>query len=144
MIRTVNGIPQEYDGKVTILLNDHDQFVTLRNILILQMLGTIEDKKTAADIALHFWYSAFVPEDYYVQFMSAAMPFAINEDRFYNVKLGERAFLTADNDPTARLLCAELCSSTYGMGDAANELARVRCAFVHTYCADMLLTLPYG
>lgn len=129
VIQTINNIPEDYTGRVNVLINDINPYVTLRNLLILQILGTTPDKSKAVDVALHMWYSAFIPQDYHLQLMAVAAPFVINEGR-YDVQLGEKAALVAVVGDQVRLLCAQLCSVEYGIGDAANELGRVRCAQV--------------
>lgn len=126
VIQTINSIPEDYSGRVNVLINDLNPYVTLRNLLILQTLGTISDKSNAADVALHMWYSVFIAQDDLLQLMAMAVPFAMNEGR-YDVQLGEKADMVAVVDGQLRLLCAELCSIEYGMGDATNELSRIRC-----------------
>lgn len=60
VIRTVNALPETYTGKLTILLNDRDNALTLRNLLILLILGHVANPARAAELAVHLWYSAFV------------------------------------------------------------------------------------
>ena len=60
-MRTINELPNDYSGHLTILLNDREPLIVIRNILLLIILSTIEDSAQAAEVALHFWYSAFVP-----------------------------------------------------------------------------------
>ncbi|KAF9073118.1 hypothetical protein BDP27DRAFT_1216379, partial [Rhodocollybia butyracea] len=59
MVMTVNNLPENYQGRCNILLNDHSPIITTRNILILYALlhrgPTIE---SAAELALHLMYSA--------------------------------------------------------------------------------------
>lgn len=38
--------------------------ITCRNLVILLVLGTMDDQELAADVALHFWYSILLPEEY--------------------------------------------------------------------------------
>ena len=127
VLKTVNGLPQWYSGKVTILLNDHNPFAVLRNILILQVLSTIDNKRKAADVALHLWYSAFIPSSYHTEFLRIGQDIGIGRGIFRS-KMGPNAVLEADIDQEVRqLCCASLASAgVYGMGDAANELSRVR------------------
>lgn len=62
VIRTVNALPNDYSGQLTVLLNDLDGVVVARNLLLLAVLGSIDNPSHAAEIALHLWYSAFIPE----------------------------------------------------------------------------------
>lgn len=69
---TVNSLPLDYPGHLSIVLNDLHPRVALRNQLILSVLLEVEDKFLAADIALHLWYSAFIPSEYELRIISAA------------------------------------------------------------------------
>ncbi|ESK91309.1 hypothetical protein Moror_2823 [Moniliophthora roreri MCA 2997] len=61
MIKTVNALPDDYNGKLAIVLNDRNPLVVARNVLILSAIGLMEDVDQAVDFALHLWYSAFIP-----------------------------------------------------------------------------------
>lgn len=60
VVQTVNALPEDYSGHLTIMLNDLDGIVVGRNLLLLAVLGSIDDHSQAAEIALHLWYSAFL------------------------------------------------------------------------------------
>ncbi|KZP28089.1 hypothetical protein FIBSPDRAFT_917742 [Athelia psychrophila] len=64
VIRTVNELPPDYSGHISILLNDREPAVVARNLLLLTILGMVDGDSLAADVALHFWYSVFVPMGY--------------------------------------------------------------------------------
>ena len=64
-----------YLGNLHILVNDVNLAVICRNIVLLLVLGTISDEVIAADVALHFWYSAFIPAEYIAQISSALVSF---------------------------------------------------------------------
>lgn len=66
VIKTVNALPNNYSGHLTILLNDSDGVIISRNLLILAILGSIDDHAQAAEIALHVWYSAFLHKTHVV------------------------------------------------------------------------------
>lgn len=57
MLMTVNNTPKTYLGKTTIVLNDVDIHITVRNIAMLLLLN-IEDVEVSADVITHLWYSA--------------------------------------------------------------------------------------
>ncbi|KAF5374237.1 hypothetical protein D9758_004727 [Tetrapyrgos nigripes] len=63
VLKTVNGLPDDYNGTMNILINDHDPMVVCRNILVLAILGLGDDVEDAAELALHLWYSVFLPGD---------------------------------------------------------------------------------
>jgi hypothetical protein len=64
VVRTINALPSDYSGSLKILINDPIPHAACRNVVLLLMLGAISDDALAADIALHFWYSAFLPHEY--------------------------------------------------------------------------------
>lgn len=123
----MNTLPTDYAGKLTILMNDRDGYVTMRNILMLQILARTSNKRKAADIALHFWYSAFIPIMYHTEILAIASELSLGTGRVH-MQLGTKAILDANIDQDLRTLCGFTLLSTerYGMGDAANDLARVR------------------
>lgn len=61
VVKAVNTLPSNYTGKLTVLINDGTMIISCRNLIILSILGTIEDEALAADVALHFWYSLLLP-----------------------------------------------------------------------------------
>ncbi|CCL98318.1 uncharacterized protein FIBRA_00312 [Fibroporia radiculosa] len=131
VVRTVNELPLEYTGELTILINDRNHIVLSRNLALLLLLGTLEDKRRAADIAAHFWYSAFVPELYHTQ-LQLVMRKALE---FIPHHTGD---VTCTLTPTSRVegcigqvaasylgLCS-IISTAYDANDALNELSRAR------------------
>ncbi|GJE94082.1 zf-MYND and DUF4470 domain-containing protein [Phanerochaete sordida] len=128
VVRTVNGLPADYAGKLTILLNDEDDYITARNIILLQLLANILDKRKAADVALHFWYSAFIPEEYHTEILAVTSALATGGTARVSTKLGARAQLESEISQDMRMLCLAtiLCTDLYGTADAADELTSVR------------------
>ncbi|KIK98607.1 hypothetical protein PAXRUDRAFT_133868 [Paxillus rubicundulus Ve08.2h10] len=70
IVTTVNALGPEYTGRVNIVLNDVASPLVSRNIILLLILGMIPDEVVAAEIALHFWYSVFMPMEYRVRILS--------------------------------------------------------------------------
>ncbi|KAH6896244.1 hypothetical protein BKA70DRAFT_1316688 [Coprinopsis sp. MPI-PUGE-AT-0042] len=64
IVKTVNGLPDDFSGKLNVVINDHSPPVVCRNITLLLILATVPQPTLAADIALHFWYSTFLPGAY--------------------------------------------------------------------------------
>ncbi|KIM26468.1 hypothetical protein M408DRAFT_72721 [Serendipita vermifera MAFF 305830] len=64
VLLTINGIPPDYQGNLSVSINDINPLVASRNLLILVTLMGVRDESLAADIALHLWYSAFIPVEY--------------------------------------------------------------------------------
>jgi hypothetical protein len=123
----VNSLPEDYSGKLTIVLNDFSYLVTLRNILILQILGTVSDVRLAADIALHLWYSAFIPQDYFFLVNSLAMKLVEQGDIFES-KLSDRTSMLVDINSDLREVFEShiFPDQTLSKDDAANEIAKYR------------------
>jgi Domain of unknown function (DUF4470) len=75
IIRTVNELPSDYSGEITVLLNDPEPVVVARNIMLLLILGRISDKIKAAEYAVHTFYSAFIPTVHEISVRLALRPF---------------------------------------------------------------------
>lgn len=56
----MNGLPANYEGTCTIVVNDTDHYVAVRNLTFLSMLcdSTGPDENETAEAVLHMWYSA--------------------------------------------------------------------------------------
>jgi hypothetical protein len=61
---TINSIPADYPGKIFVAINDLEARVLARNLLLLLAISGVKNQDLAADIALHLWYSAFIPKEY--------------------------------------------------------------------------------
>jgi len=72
-MKTIVDLPEDYSGKINVLVNDLNLVIFYRNILILLILCCVEDERLAVDIALHFWYSVFMPHEYRIQISSSAV-----------------------------------------------------------------------
>lgn len=53
MIKTVNSLPEDYTGKLNILLNDRNPMIAARNYLILAILGVLTDEVSHRHVALN-------------------------------------------------------------------------------------------
>ncbi|KAG8909212.1 hypothetical protein FRC01_007073, partial [Tulasnella sp. 417] len=60
VIKTVNGLPQDYQGQLTLVINDSNPHVAVRNLLLLRMLLDPEalSEEFTAEVVLHTLYSA--------------------------------------------------------------------------------------
>ncbi|APA07182.1 hypothetical protein SS1G_04092 [Sclerotinia sclerotiorum 1980 UF-70] len=61
VVKSIIGLPVAYTGKCEIVINDRDFDIVARNAILL-LTALLFDPMEAADIMLHTWYSAFVPE----------------------------------------------------------------------------------
>ena len=127
VLSTVNGLPPTYSGRLTILLNDINPVIICRNILLLLILGNIPDKVVAADVALHFWYSAFIPAEYHIQISQLLLEFLMKtKDGEIMVPLGPCSTLSCYLPEKASYLFDHWISSSISMAEAQEEYDRVR------------------
>lgn len=101
--------------------------VVVRNLLLLIILGTITDTAEAAEVALHFWYSAFVSTSHKTVLARIVNQLAGHlQDGSFNMKLGENSLVTgAISMHTIATLFMSFKSNLL-LGDASNEINRVR------------------
>ncbi|XP_006455358.1 hypothetical protein AGABI2DRAFT_226828 [Agaricus bisporus var. bisporus H97] len=103
VVRTINALPSDYSGKLKILMNDKLSYVSCRNMVLLTLLGTISDELLAADIALHFWYSAFLPYEYRMKVTGKIMEIlrwkAADDSEGLSFPLGPRSTLLVGMPP---------------------------------------------
>ncbi|KZT23909.1 hypothetical protein NEOLEDRAFT_1163492 [Neolentinus lepideus HHB14362 ss-1] len=131
VVRTVNELPDDYNGQLTILLNDRDPFVTVRNLVLLFLLGTIDDEVLATDLALHYWYSVFLPVEYHLNIMMTMRPLVEKLASYppgRSFALGNHSELVYDVPCSAIDLMLVTFKRTYDMDDAFSEYIRVRFA----------------
>lgn len=57
VVETVNQLPKKYHKVCTCVLNDRDDVIVCRNIILL-LVAMLLPPVVASDIMLHFWYSA--------------------------------------------------------------------------------------
>ena len=96
VVRTVNALGSDYTGRLQIILNDTSKAIVSRNIVLLLILGAMPNEAVAADIALHFWYSVFLPETYRLRILAVlALILQQHTDKAepLSVRLGRRAKL---------------------------------------------------
>lgn len=79
-------------------------------------------------MALHFWYSAFVPIEYHDRLLLVLTDFIKTKLKAEGPsQLSPTSMITLDGHRDFfRLVISPLVQSTYQIGDAANELHRVR------------------
>ncbi|XP_022089909.1 uncharacterized protein LOC110978891 isoform X2 [Acanthaster planci] len=65
MVLTAGSLPDDYQGKLHITLNDYDPFVMARNVLLLFMLVRFADDDDVASSLTTIWYSLHLPKREY-------------------------------------------------------------------------------
>ena len=129
VVQTINALPSNYLGKLTVIINDLSSSTACRNILILLVLGTISDKTLAADIALHFWYSVFMPVEYTLHMSAVLVSFlaSITEGgQKFSVPLGPRSTLFVCISRADAEHLKHFISQSISMEKAQDEYDRVR------------------
>lgn len=129
VVNTVNNLPDNYTGKMSVILNDMTPLVVARNAVLLILLGKISDEATATDAALHFWYSAFIPSQYQL-LISSTIASLLKEakDGILRSELGLSSTLSCMLTPGVMDVIRHLLSPRLSVGEAQDEYDRVRTA----------------
>jgi hypothetical protein len=61
VVRSLIGLPEEYNKTCTVVINDHNSTIVVRNILLLLIAYQFEEYE-AVPMMIHLWYSAFLPK----------------------------------------------------------------------------------
>ncbi|CCL98321.1 uncharacterized protein FIBRA_00315 [Fibroporia radiculosa] len=130
VVRTINEMPHDYPGELTVVLNDVNPMVVARNLALLLVLGMAENKRQAADIAVHLWYSAFLPHMYQLQLQLIIRDILESVDADGSLKCDLSPKSRIEGRPgrgtVGVLISCLLSQPLYQVGDAQNELARAR------------------
>jgi hypothetical protein len=142
VILSVNSLPLDYSGKLNILLNDRIPHIVVRNLVLLIILGQTTDLNKSVDIALHAWYSAFLPMDYLIHVMITATNFITAQapSEPFEVKIGPRSAIKGFLSSEGSACLASMITSQYTVADVNSELNRVMCAH-SDYLGDGMLNV---
>lgn len=128
VVHTINALPSNYSGNLKVLINDRTLPIVCRNIILLLIFGTISDEVLAADIALHFWYSAFIPAEHHVRI--SAIISSLLQDIGNGVasflSLGPRSTLSFAVPEHAVMYIAHYAMPSFSLREIQDEYARVR------------------
>ncbi|OAX31589.1 hypothetical protein K503DRAFT_777457, partial [Rhizopogon vinicolor AM-OR11-026] len=128
VVQTINSLPDDYSGHLEVLINDATLPVVARNMAILLILGTVSDETMAADIALHFWYSVFIPAEYGNNILAIVTSALLRETQEPQ-PLGPRSSMSCLIPAEAMEFFRRFGSiASISMADAQNEYDRVRTA----------------
>ncbi|KDQ11253.1 hypothetical protein BOTBODRAFT_57569 [Botryobasidium botryosum FD-172 SS1] len=123
VVRTINNLPSNYSGELNILLNDREPIIFIRNILLLRLLGMIPDHAQAAEIALHYWYSASVPPEFETKMAETMQGWTKGV-----CKLGSQATLSSKIDTSVKFMAMGILNAQYTIGDAYKSMNGARFA----------------
>ncbi|KAF8891945.1 hypothetical protein CPB84DRAFT_1783894 [Gymnopilus junonius] len=128
VLRTVNELPSDFSGELTVLVNDHDPIVALRNVLLLMILGNIENINQAADIALHLWASTFIQTQHTLIYSRASLEFkqALQKDDLFSIKIGNNSTVSGMVSEVTKDILPHYTHYDMPFEEASTELDRVR------------------
>lgn len=147
IVKTINALPDDFGGKLSMLVNDDDPVVITRLLIILSMLGSAEDTRNACDAALHYWYSAALVEGYSEKILPLTMGALIHkiEDGSFNLVPGydgttlSLAFCERVEDTLVKVLESTVQGS-YTVDDTEKEYFFKRVEYVPClyFCRSLL------
>ncbi|KAE9989480.1 hypothetical protein EG327_002636 [Venturia inaequalis] len=73
IVKTIVDLPPSYSGTCEIIMNDEDNWLVSRNVIIL-LVALIYDPEEAAETMLHLWYSALIPKAMLQTLRSKVLP----------------------------------------------------------------------
>jgi hypothetical protein len=135
VVRTVNELPSDYSGELTVVLNDREPMIVLRNMLLLMILGTMAEEigiPQAADIALHFWGSTFVRAEDQLAHGKVIMRLAniISQlpvgQHSFSLQLGENSIIAGKMTEQVVRVLAQTMKFELDVNDANAEIRRIR------------------
>ncbi|KDQ51336.1 hypothetical protein JAAARDRAFT_211116 [Jaapia argillacea MUCL 33604] len=128
IVQTITALPSSYNGQIKILLNDREPHIAIRNIALLLLLGTVDRKNIAAELALHFWYSVFIPIEHHARLSTVMLAFLqrIGKEGDFSVPLGSRSTLSGKLPPDALDVAAGMLTAHHQLQEAVSEYERVR------------------
>ena len=129
VIRTVNELPDDYSGQLTLLINDIQPTIVARNLLLLCILGTTQHHvDAAAEFALHFWYSAFLRpgQDVNIPCMIMRLCQAVEKDQSFSVQFGPQSTMSGLVPMYMESVLTDMAVSTLELDAISKEIQRVR------------------
>ena len=90
------------------------------------ILGNIPDEIIAADVALHFWYSAFMPVEYKTLIFSVVTTFLNQGNQFLQMRVGPTSNISCIVPPEAVGVLMYFVKTSLSIGVAQGEYERVR------------------
>ncbi|KAG6816033.1 hypothetical protein H0H93_008656 [Arthromyces matolae] len=129
LIRTVNGLPEDYAGQCDILFNDINPLVVGHNIVVLwALLNPGLEQDEAAELALHLMYSSMLTSsmsDFLSRSLSVLHDF--NRGRHFSVATVGEGKLIIMLRPGDLDVTIEMLQSRYGQSAAANSYSSMMC-----------------
>jgi hypothetical protein len=134
VVRTVNELPSDYSGELTVVLNDREPMIVLRNMLLLMILGIMTEEigiPQAADLALHFWGSTYIrAEDQIVHGkMIMRLVDIISQmpgQNLFSLRLGEKSIMAGKMTEQVARVLAQTLEFELDINDVNAEIQRIR------------------
>ncbi|KAG5635311.1 hypothetical protein H0H81_011755 [Sphagnurus paluster] len=133
LIRTVNCIPSDYEGRCDILFNDINPLVVGRNLVVLYaLLNPDVPIEHAAELSIHLMYSSCITSDMSV-FLSKAMEIVaglsfLGESPIQTRGIGNLKFTSTVGETVNFKVILEMLGSRYSVRTAAQFYSKIMCS----------------
>ncbi|KAG8958726.1 hypothetical protein FRC00_002368 [Tulasnella sp. 408] len=135
VIKTINGLPSDYTGKCTLVINDFHPLVAIRSIVLLCILldPSGPSEEVAAEVALHALYSSKLTTAQHT-FLHTLIKRIEGLEREREVELagqlalGSHCTLKWTYPPEVGALLTSIRAATYPMGKAETNRRRIMLA----------------
>lgn len=112
LVKTVNALPAEYRGHLNVVLTPLETSYVARFLIMLLFLGAEEDAFIAAELAIHYHCSAFLPQALYDKGSALLMSLypALSQSS-YSIAFGERATMKGMLGDAAKMYLLLICGA---------------------------------
>ncbi|CAL1711964.1 unnamed protein product [Somion occarium] len=127
LVLSINGLPKDYSGKLTILLNHESARRAAQNLALLLLLASQGSVTEAAEAALHLWFSSFV-QPASTQALTSTLQGVIeqsNSGDHFSQELHENAFISGVLSKDALQILSTLGDLGYTTDEARDQRNRV-------------------
>lgn len=125
-MKTVNELPEDYNGSLRVILNDKQPVICLRNLMLLITLAKADSIPKAAEIALHLWYSAFVQSGHSDSVLSILREFLPTISRpTFKLQLGDVLTINASFSAKIAEIFALMTAYNLDTNETRAEMDRV-------------------
>lgn len=133
---TVNTLSLSFNKKLTLVINDLNPFVSMRNLVLFAILAQVPNIEDAAELALHFWGSiAFTTEMHFKLvgvvkgLLGSLKPRGRDNAVQGTLSFGDRSTLYIEITTEALLLLVQLVEpGAVSLAKTSHDYQRVMCA----------------
>ena len=136
VIKTVNGLPKDFQRTCKVFVNDFTDYISVRNLLFLCMLCDADgpSPEETAEGVLHLWYSSSITKsqsEFLSQWIDRLVPGlkVPNKDRISgSIDLHGPSTLRFDWPRSAAQLMVDLARASYSLASARESMRKVQAA----------------